>query len=114
MKRGASASQRLQQEPVFIRMKPETSVAQVERARATSCGIDGTISACCCLVPRMDGVPAGESGCVIGEPPCDFVVHLAQRLGIDREMAQATLREWLRQYDPQARLAREIKLATGA
>ena len=61
----------------------------------------------------MDALPVGQSNGVTDDPPCDFVVHIAQRLGVDLEAAQATLREWLLQYEPKARSPRAI-LATGA
>jgi hypothetical protein len=66
-----------------------------------------------CYVTKTDGLPAGESGCVIDDPPCDFVVHIAQRLGVDRDVAQATLREWLLQYDPKTASPLAIRLASG-
>jgi hypothetical protein len=81
-----------------------------DRARPS---LDGTISALYCYVPKIDGLPVGESGCVIDDPPCDFVAHIAQRLGVDRDAAQATLREWLLQYDPKTASPMAIRCATG-
>ena len=75
--------------------------------------LNGTISALCCYVPKIDGLPDGESGCVTDDPPCDFVAHIAQRLGVDRGAAQATLREWLIGYDPKSASPLAVRLATG-
>jgi len=61
----------------------------------------------------MDGVPAGEWGVMSDDPPFDFVVHLAQRLGVDLAAAQATLREWLIEYSALAESGRAIRRATG-
>ena len=82
-------------------------------ARREVLGLDGTISALSCYVPRMDGLPVGESDCVADDPPCDFVVHIAQRLGVDRDAARATLREWLLQYDLKTASPPPIRLASG-
>ncbi|MEJ1960331.1 MAG: hypothetical protein WDO56_01750 [Gammaproteobacteria bacterium] len=51
---------------------------------------------------------------MIDDPPFDFVVHIAQRLGIDREAAQTILYEWLLQYDPKAALPLAIRSATAS
>ena len=67
-----------------------------------------------CYVPRIDPLPIGESGCATDDPPCDFVIHIAQRLGIDRDAAQATLHEWLLQYEPQTASTVAARLATGS
>jgi len=71
---------------------------------------DGTISAPSCHVPRIDGLPVDEFERAIDDPPCDFVVHLAQRLGLDRETAQATLCNWLLQCN---RCTKPIFMAAG-
>ena len=81
-------------------------------ARREVLGLDGTISALSCYVPRMDGLPVGESDCVADDPPCDFVVHIAERLGVDHDAAQATLRQWLFQYDPKTASKLAIRLAS--
>jgi len=81
-------------------------------SRRAALGLGGTIPALCCYVPRMDGLPVGESDCVADDPPCDFVVHIAERLGVDHDGAQATLRQWLLQYNPKTAPALAIRLAS--
>jgi hypothetical protein len=44
-------------------------------------------------------LPTNESERQAEEPPCDFVVHLAQRLGIGHEAARNRLSDWLCEYD---------------
>jgi hypothetical protein len=44
-------------------------------------------------------LPTIESDRQPEEPPCDFVVHLAQRLGIGHEAARNRLSDWLLEYD---------------
>jgi len=83
-----------------------------DRARREGLGLDGTISALSCYVPRMDGLPVGESDCVADDPPCDFVVHIAERLGVDHDAAQATLHQWLLQYEPNSAPPLAIRLAS--
>lgn len=38
----------------------------------------------------------------LDEVPCDFALHLAQRLGLDREAAAQVLGEWLARYEPES------------
>ena len=64
-------------------------------------------------VATVDWLPVGEFERVIDEPPCDFVVHLAQRLGVDREAAQATLRDWILRYEPRTAYPVAARWATG-
>jgi hypothetical protein len=44
-------------------------------------------------------LPTIESDRQTEEPPCDFVVHLAQRLGIGHAAARIRLADWLLEYD---------------